>query len=136
MLNCGIQINDKNVSLLMFADDVALIAKSETDLQRMLSLLNRWCKNWKLSINGEKCKVIHFRFKGKLQSEHQFMCGDINIEYTNQYKYLGLWFHENLNYDFSVQQLSKSASRALGSLITKYYKYCTSASSNGVSWSW
>ena len=120
-LNCGVQVNGRNIGILMFADDIALITKNEVDLQRMLDYLNRWCKEWKLSINGEKSKVIHFRNKGKLQSNHLFQCGDLNIDYTEQYKYLGLWFQENLDYDYGVQQLSKSASRALGALISKYY---------------
>jgi hypothetical protein len=105
----------------MFADDVALLAKNEIDLQQMLDFLNNWCKEWKLSINCDKSKVMHFRFKGKLQSDYVFQCGDITVDYTKQYKYLGLWFHENLDYDYGVTELSKSASRALGALISKYY---------------
>ena len=53
-LNCGVKVNNDMVSLLMFADDIALIAKSEPDLQMMLDVLARWCKQWKLSINGDK----------------------------------------------------------------------------------
>ena len=61
---------------LLFADDIAIIAKSEADLQQMLDAVNVWCKKWRLSINQKKSKVIHFRFKGKKQSNYKFKCGD------------------------------------------------------------
>ena len=40
-LNCGIDINDYNLSILLYADDIVLIASSETDLQKMLSCISK-----------------------------------------------------------------------------------------------
>lgn len=33
-----------------------------------------------------------------------------------------MWFHEHLDHGYSVDQLAKSASRALGALVTKYHQ--------------
>ncbi len=114
-------IDDKQISLLMFADDEALISSNAAGLQQMLSCLDTWCNKWKLTINGDKAKVVHFRHKSKILSKFQFKCGNTNIDYSKNCKYLGLWFDEYLDYSFTVDQLAKSASRALGSLISKYY---------------
>ena len=121
-LQCGIKVDDRDISLLMFADDVALVAKNHHDLQRMLDCVAEWCQKWKLNLNADKSKIIHFRHNSKSQCTHQFKCGHLQIDYAPKYKYLGLWFHEHLDYNFGVQQLSKAASRALGSLTSKFYK--------------
>ncbi len=39
----------------------------------------------------------------------------------SQYKYLGLWLDEHLTLDTAVTELAKSASQALGVLISKYF---------------
>ena len=44
----------------------------------------------------------------------------MNLAYAQSYKYLGLWFQENLVMKFATSELAKSASRALSALYTKY----------------
>ena len=41
----GVSIGADNVCLYMYADDIALVAESEGDLQIMLNVLSGWCKN-------------------------------------------------------------------------------------------
>ena len=50
----------------------------------------------------------------------QFSCGNVTIEITDRYKYLGLWFQEHLDMKYATNELSKSASRALSVLYTKF----------------
>ena len=57
----GVKIDDTVVSILLYADDVVLIAESEADLQAMLDTLGAWCKNNLLSINVAKSNIVHFR---------------------------------------------------------------------------
>uniref|UniRef100_A0A3B3C8D8 Uncharacterized protein n=1 Tax=Oryzias melastigma TaxID=30732 RepID=A0A3B3C8D8_ORYME len=33
----------------------------ETKLQKMLDIMNSWCTKWRLSINGDKTQIVHFR---------------------------------------------------------------------------
>ena len=45
--NCGvISIGMCNIHCLLYADNIALIAASEEDLQNMSSILENWCKKW------------------------------------------------------------------------------------------
>jgi len=63
-LNLGVKIhNQLIVSILLFADDIALIPDSEEHLQRMLDFLSYWCSHNKMSVNISKTKVVNFRKK-------------------------------------------------------------------------
>jgi len=46
------------LALLKFADDIALMAETEKDLQWMLNALHFWCEYWLLHINVSKTKII------------------------------------------------------------------------------
>ena len=43
-LGCGVKYGDKDLSILLFADDIALLSDSEEKMQQMLLCLNGWCK--------------------------------------------------------------------------------------------
>ena len=118
-LNCGLNVGDIMVSTLLYADDIILIAPTAENLQLMFDTLNNWCKKWRLTVNPEKSKVIHFRTSAVPQSTFTFKCGAKEIEYVSSYKYLGLWFNEHLDMTKTVKELSKSASRALSALYLK-----------------
>ena len=42
--------------ILLYADDIVLISKSEQNLQIMLDFVNSWCNKWQMKINNEKSK--------------------------------------------------------------------------------
>ena len=42
-LGKGIDIDNEKVCILLYADDIVLMADNENDLQTMLSTLNSWC---------------------------------------------------------------------------------------------
>ncbi len=45
--NKGIFINeDLNIALLLYADDLAIMAESQEHLQTLLNILEKWCKQW------------------------------------------------------------------------------------------
>lgn len=119
-LKCGVPFGDLLISILLYADDIALLAPDESSLQKMLHTLHNWCKKWRLQVNVEKTKIIHFRNKSIPISNFCFKCGDLRIEIATKYKYLGLWFTEFLDMEMAARELAKSASRALGALYTKF----------------
>lgn len=53
-MNLDVDIDDYQLSILMYADDVALIVPDVESLQRMLTKLHDWCSKWRLSVNSEK----------------------------------------------------------------------------------
>ncbi|VDI42250.1 Hypothetical predicted protein [Mytilus galloprovincialis] len=118
-LECGVHIDDFRLSLLLYADDIALIAPDKESLQRMLNVVTEWCAELKLSVNIGKTKFVHFRPQSFLRSDFTFRCSGKNIDYIDSYKYLGVWMDEHLTFVKHAKELTKAASRALGALITK-----------------
>ena len=59
----GIDINGVTgkLNMLLYADDFALIADTEEDLQKLLNALSKWCKANEMPINIDKTKVVHFQ---------------------------------------------------------------------------
>ena len=60
-LNIGIDVGEEKVSLLLYADDIILLAENENDMQIVLDMLSVWCRNNKLQVNETKSNIIHFR---------------------------------------------------------------------------
>jgi hypothetical protein len=61
---------------------------TEADMQNMLDKLHDWCKRWRVLINTDKSKVVHFRAPRKKRSESQFRIGGNILQITDKYKYL------------------------------------------------
>ena len=59
---------------------------------RLLDTLHDWCKGWRVLINTDKSKVVHFRQGGRKRNEFVFKVGDNVLEVTEKYKYLGVFF--------------------------------------------
>ena len=46
------------VNILLYSDDIVLLAKDEHDLQALLFLVENWCRNWRLEVNLTKTNVM------------------------------------------------------------------------------
>ena len=118
-LNKGAKYGDKNIGLLLYADDVVILSDTAEGLQEQLNALNDWCKKWRLELNGSKTSIMIYRNKGTELPTHQFNCGNLNLDYVEEYKYLGLYLNSHMCWSRTVNYLAKSASKALGVLIAK-----------------
>ena len=119
-LNAGVDTSDGTVSILLYADDIALIAPSEKNLQKMLDTLSAWTDKWLMNIHPDKSQIVHFRKNDVDETKHCFKCGPINLKTVSFYKYLGVIFSEHLDYEQNAAVLSKAGGRALGAIIAKY----------------
>jgi len=119
----GIPIGGENVTCLLYADDVVLLARNEQDLKEMLNVVNQWCMKWNINVNGDKSEVVHFRNKSVEQTRNKFCIGNIDIKKVSKYRYLGLFLHEHLDFSVTAHNVANSANRALGLLIAKDKAY-------------
>ena len=103
----------------MYADDILLLAESESDLQALLFIVECWCKKWKLEFNFTNTNVMHIRSNRKHQSRFVFLFDRTVIAYCKSYKYLGANIDEFLDYNFTAAAQADSAGRALSCSITK-----------------
>ena len=119
----GLELDsDTFLNVLLYADDIVLLAKNEEDLQFLLFLVENWCKDWRLEVNLTKTNILHVRNSRKPQSKFMFIFDKRPVPYCIFYKYLGCSIDENLDYSFTVGTLAGSAGRALGSIVTKMIK--------------
>ena len=54
----GLEIKEHWMAACFFADDIVLIAKSDKELQEMLSVVAIYAEKWKLLFNAKKCGVL------------------------------------------------------------------------------
>jgi hypothetical protein len=55
-IDSGISLSDLCLIFLLFADDMAILAKTPLDLQNSLSKLYEYCMKWGLEVNTNKTK--------------------------------------------------------------------------------
>ena len=122
-LGLGVTIGEHKVSILLYADDIAILSENEENLQKMLDKLNEWCQKWQLSINSQKSQTVHSRRKRKTPSAFQFHIGTTSITTVEKYKYLGVTLDQHIEYKICGQELAEAGGRALGGLIAKFKTY-------------
>ena len=118
-LNCGVNLDGVNVSILLYADDIVLISNDEKSLQKMLDFTNEWCKKWRMAINVDKTQIVHFRRTDRDKTQFNFTFGINELKIVNHYKYLGVIFDQFLDFELNSSTLSNAAGRALGAIRSK-----------------
>src|SRR3569623_2104507 len=56
----GVAVGTASLNNLVFADDIALVANNSTDLQKLLTIAEKYAQKWKFAFNTKKCKVLVF----------------------------------------------------------------------------
>ena len=116
----GVIINgNRTVNTLAYADNLIVLATSERGLQRLIDVTNEWCCQWRITINVDKTKIIHFRRGNVKETNVEFTLGDKKLDKVNRYRYLGLDVGFCLQNSLINEQLSAAGSHALGQLINK-----------------
>ncbi len=115
----GVRVENDIISVLAYADDLVFVAESHQDLQSLIDILKTWCYKWRLSVNIDKTKIMHFRPANSPQTDFVFKYGDLPLECVSEYKYLGILLDEHMDFSKTATLLANSAGRALGSVINK-----------------
>ena len=124
-LGChGIYVNEvaKNIMILLYADDMALIADTVERLLRMIDVLESYCCKWNMLVNLTKTKIMVFRRGGVLRKNEQWFYKGEKIEVVSRYKYLGIFFSTNLKWSLAKQTLETQAQKAILCLKRLQYK--------------
>ena len=116
----GIRINNgRNINCLAYADDIVIMAMTEEGLQSLLNVIWKWCRSWRMIVNCDKTKVVHFRKQARKLADVDFTIGGIKLEKVKQYKYLRTILTRNLDSGVIEEQLAAASSRALSQIIGK-----------------
>lgn len=88
-------MGEQKILLLIYADDIVLLAEDEGSMRSMLGRLEGYLDKKRLEVNAEKTKVIRFR-KGRGRiSKARWFWKKKELEEVRKYKYLGYRLHRN-----------------------------------------
>jgi hypothetical protein len=91
-----------------YADDVALVASSPSELQNMIKHLQTYCRDCALIINLHKTKIVEFKNQDQPSCSYTATTQDQTetpIQVVPSFPYLGL----PLDYDLSMKSAMSSA---------------------------
>jgi len=104
------------LNILLFADDVVLLANSSQDLQKLLDAVYEYSQKWRFRWNCAKSKVMCF---GSRDAQKQrFFLGDQELEVVKSFKYLGVLLQANLSWTGAKKAFENKAKTRIP-LITK-----------------
>ena len=115
---CGVQIGEQLVRLLLYADDLALLAEKPVQLQQLLLVLHQFCTEFDLEVNVSKTEIVVFGKKPYSGSKGWCYNGQI-VPVSHEFKYLGLIFHETKGVTASIQALATAGRRAMWAMLTR-----------------
>ena len=103
------------IRCLLYADDLALPALSETGLQAVMGRLEAYCKRWKLTVNVPKPKVVVFHGSKQAAplSSFSFVYNGKPVECVPKFKYVGVWFHQSGLVSDSFSDILSASRRAM-----------------------
>lgn len=80
----------ESINSLMYADDLVIYTENILDLKDAMDKLKEWCSKYKLEINTSKTKLMKIRKGGKLKRSDKIVYNNKEIEFVNEYEYLGV----------------------------------------------
>ena len=87
----GIWMAGRLVPLLMYADDIVLLASSAEAMQRMCEVVSNYARQHRFEVNHGKSNLVVFGPKAARAKASSFIwkLGERSIEITDYYRYLG-----------------------------------------------
>ena len=115
--NSGLHINSLMLIVLLYADDMALMAESPEQLQSSLDDLKLYCDRWGLTVNSDKTKVMVFRKCGRINRNEKWFYNNEALELVSNFNYLGVVFGSFGNFNYNNQMLIGKALKAMNVLL-------------------
>ena len=115
-MNDGINLEQLQLYILLFADDAVLFSETREGLQNELNNLESYCKKWNLTVNVDKTKIVVFKKGGALGHRDHWFYGGQEVEIVNQFTYLGVVFSSGGSFMQNSKTLAGKALRAMHQL--------------------
>jgi hypothetical protein len=103
------------IHILLYADDIILLAYSLGELQKKIVILNNYCTELGLRVNLSKTKYMIFS-SGYDTSKGRPMWGEQEIERVDRYVYLGVTFTQRLSFVTAKESFFAKATIAAANL--------------------
>ena len=96
------RVSETVIRDLLFADDCALNAETESKMQRIMDLFVKACDNFGLTVNTKKTEVLHQPAPGSLHEEPEIKVKGQVLINVYIFTYLGRTLSRSANIDDEV----------------------------------
>ena len=121
-----VHINNCSVNSLLYADDVVLLSTSEKGLQKCVDRLAEFSRDWKMTVNLKKTKILVFNKAGR-KTNIQIKYNDQLLENVKQYKYLGIIFSASGSFSAAKNELYNKGFKAFFKMRKTFDKVAPNA---------
>ena len=117
-LNLGVTVNSHGdlIAVIHWVDDIFGAETNPRDFQKLLDAINEIRNRYHIEFREEKSKVMIIGGK-KDTPRPIFKIGDITLEYTEKYKYLGEVINSKNNLENQIEELEKKIEGAYQTIL-------------------
>lgn len=125
----GVELGGHNLRLLLYADDLALLAEDASSLQAMLDALHRFCEANHLRVNVKKTEIVVFgagRWRpagSKGPASHLWRYNGASVPVSEHFKYLGITLHCTRGMSAAIDRLRAAGLRAIWGMHGRCKRY-------------
>ena len=123
-----IYINDIGLNIhseiRLFADDILLYLPIRTPQDHLqlqdLNTMTKWVRDWKMTFNIPKCKIIQITTH-RNKSKYTYTMSGISLEVVEEHDYLGVHLYHKLSWSPHVNHVCNKVNHILGFLNRNLY---------------
>ena len=113
-IGIGCHLQETFLSILLYADDMALMAPSLKGLQTLLTATEHYCRTWDIMLNPKKTKNMIF---GKRHSLPSLQLDGKDIEWVERWTYLGVALRSHTTFNCCIDEKVKSFYRCANGIL-------------------
>ncbi len=121
-LNAVTKVKSTIIRDLLFADDCALNASTESEMQHNMDKFSAACDNFGLTISTKKTEVLHQPAPGKLYTKPTIKIKDQILQAVDKFTYLGSTLSREVHIDDEINSRIAKASAAFGRLRSNVWE--------------
>ena len=110
----GVTVGDTKIGCLLWMDDVVLISNNKKEMEEMLKITDDIAKRYHLQFGKDKSQVMAI---GKKARKYKFKLGEMILDHTDQYKYLGETINRNLNLEDQIKAIKQKVEAAFQTIL-------------------
>lgn len=115
-LEGGLFIDEMNIRILMYADDIVLLADDVGTMQQMINHLAKYIYIWGMMVNQTKSEIMMFRKGGRLAESEKWTYNGEWFRTVNEYQYLGMTLTPRLSFTKHIERKT-NASKTCGNIL-------------------
>ena len=97
--------------VMLYADDTILVSEYPESFQVCLNSFDKYCIDWKLTVNESKTKIDVFRARKTVHFNFRF--GDSTLEIVDKFRYLGTIFLQSGSFLNARKHVTAQAKKAV-----------------------